>query len=106
MFVVRIPIASAVLVLELLLLLTLLGSGCARGDTASNSGEFSMLTYNVNGLPPITGAQPDPQKRNRLTGALLNNYPLALIQEDFSIMMSCQPTLNTLIKPHPVILLA
>jgi hypothetical protein len=69
--------------LVLVALVVLLIAGNARGNDVPISGEFSMLSYNVNGLPPITGAQPNPQKRNRLTGALLNAYPLALIQEDF-----------------------
>jgi endonuclease/exonuclease/phosphatase family metal-dependent hydrolase len=55
--------------------------GCG-GDSGTGTGEFSLLTYNVDGLPAtLSGANPEvdiPQ-----ISPLLNAYDLVLVQEDF-----------------------
>jgi hypothetical protein len=55
--------------------------GCG-GDSGSGAGEFSVLIYNVDGLPAtLSGATPEvdiPQ-----ISPLLNSYDLVLVQEDF-----------------------
>lgn len=46
------------------------------------SGEFSLLTYNVAGLPQ--GISPsNPEKNIPLISPLLNKFDIALVQEDF-----------------------
>lgn len=74
-----IPLAVALLLASVTVGL----DGTATGDAASSSGEFALLAYNVNGLPPIIAAAPNPEHRNRLIGAFLNAYEVALVQEDF-----------------------
>lgn len=46
------------------------------------NGEFSLLTYNVAGLPQGISAS-NPEKNIPLISPLLNQYNLALVQEDF-----------------------
>jgi endonuclease/exonuclease/phosphatase family metal-dependent hydrolase len=47
------------------------------------SGRFSLLTYNVAGLPELV-SQSDPEVNIGLISPLLNHYDVALVQEDFS----------------------
>ena len=47
------------------------------------SGRFSLLTYNVAGLPEIFSGS-DPDVNIALISPLLNHYDVALVQEDFS----------------------
>jgi endonuclease/exonuclease/phosphatase family metal-dependent hydrolase len=55
--------------------------GCG-GDSGSGTGEFSLLTYNVDGLPAtLSGA--DPEVDIPQISPLLNAYDLVLVQEDF-----------------------
>lgn len=49
---------------------------------APASGEFSLLTYNVAGLPQGVSAS-NPEKNIPLISPLLNKFDLALVQEDF-----------------------
>lgn len=50
---------------------------------ASNSGSFSLLSYNVAGLPDaISGS--NPRVNIPLISPLLNTYDLVLVQEDFA----------------------
>jgi endonuclease/exonuclease/phosphatase family metal-dependent hydrolase len=57
-------------------------SGNQPMTLARASGEFSVLTYNVAGLPQ--GISPsNPQKNIPLISTLLNQYNIALVQEDF-----------------------
>jgi hypothetical protein len=50
---------------------------------AVESGRFSLLTYNVAGLPELV-SQSDPEVNTALISPLLNHYDVALVQEDFS----------------------
>jgi hypothetical protein len=60
-------------------------SGRASEQLASAlvSGRFSLLTYNVAGLPQLVSSS-DPEVNVELISPLLNHYDLALVQEDFS----------------------
>jgi endonuclease/exonuclease/phosphatase (EEP) superfamily protein YafD len=54
----------------------------ATDETGPLTGEFSLLTYNVAGLPAwLSGS--DPVKNIPLISPLLNAYDLVLVQEDF-----------------------
>ncbi len=62
----------------------LLLTRCSEPPTAFNStsGEFTLLTYNVAGLPQ--GISPsNPEKNIPLISPLLNKFDIALVQEDF-----------------------
>jgi endonuclease/exonuclease/phosphatase family metal-dependent hydrolase len=50
---------------------------------AHGSGRFSLLTYNVAGLPQLVSSS-DPEVNVELISPLLNHYDIALVQEDFS----------------------
>lgn len=54
-----------------------------RLTSASESGRFSLLTYNVAGLPQLVSGS-DPEVNVGLISPLLNHYDIALVQEDFS----------------------
>lgn len=61
-----------------------LGAGCASdpAQTEPVSGVFSVLTYNVAGLPEgISGS--NPEANMPVISPLLNDYDLAFVQEDF-----------------------
>jgi hypothetical protein len=53
------------------------------GAAASSRGSFTLLTYNVAGLP-IFVSQSDPVHNMPQIGALLNLYDVAVVQEDFA----------------------
>ena len=55
------------------------------GPCASlSSGELEILTYNVHGLTPLFASGWLRQRENnRRASSLLNDYPLAVVQEDF-----------------------
>ncbi|MCG8607271.1 hypothetical protein MJD09_20090 [bacterium] len=59
--------------------------GCGQssnGPDLQAAGEFSLLTYNVAGLPQ--GVSPsNPEKNIPLMSPLLNNFDVVLVQEDF-----------------------
>jgi len=55
----------------------------ARLASAPDSGRFSLLTYNVAGLPQLV-SKSDPEVDVPLISPLLNHYDIALVQEDFS----------------------
>jgi hypothetical protein len=58
----------------------------ARGTApaaAAQSGRFSLLTYNVAGLPELFSGS-DPEVDIALISPLLNHYDIALVQEDFA----------------------
>ena len=62
-----------------ILLLTVTANGC--GDDP-DQGEFSLLTYNVAGLPePLSGSSPSVNTPQ--ISPMLNAYELVLVQEDF-----------------------
>ena len=64
-----------------LLAFALQSFGCS-GDEVPASGEFSVLTYNVHGLPPsITGD--DTTARMEVIAPLLNGFDVVGLQEDF-----------------------
>jgi endonuclease/exonuclease/phosphatase family metal-dependent hydrolase len=52
-------------------------------DATMDSGRFSVLTYNVAGLPELVSGS-DPEINTSLISPLLNHYDVALVQEDFS----------------------
>jgi endonuclease/exonuclease/phosphatase family metal-dependent hydrolase len=76
-----------------LLALAALGDGSAAARTlgkldapktpARASGRFSLLTYNVAGLPEFI-SQSDPVRNIPVISKLLNLYDVALVQEDFA----------------------
>jgi hypothetical protein len=53
------------------------------GAAASTGGSFTLVTYNVAGLP-IFVSQSDPVHNMPQIGALLNLYDVAVVQEDFA----------------------
>jgi len=55
--------------------------GCGR-DIGPGAGEFSMLTYNIAGLPAALSGE-NPEEHIPQTSPLLNAYGLVLVQEDF-----------------------
>jgi len=59
------------------------GSAEERVAPAPESGRFSLLTYNVAGLPELVSGS-DPEVNESLISPLLNHYDVALVQEDFS----------------------
>lgn len=68
-----------------LLLTALIFCRCAENNpipTERTSGEFTLLTYNVAGLPQ--GISPsNPRKNIPIISAKLNKFDVALVQEDF-----------------------
>ncbi len=46
-------------------------------------GEFSVLTYNVKGLPAIIEGTEDPATRMKLISPMLNDYDIVGVQENF-----------------------
>jgi hypothetical protein len=68
---------------SLVLLIGCASIGCDNEPLETQSGSFSALTYNVAGLPEgISGS--NPETNMSLISPLLNNYDLALLQEDFA----------------------
>lgn len=55
----------------------------ATPSTAHPAGRFSLLTYNVAGLPGLVSGS-DPAVNSSIISQLLNHYDVALVQEDFS----------------------
>lgn len=55
----------------------------AAAPPGAQSGRFSLLTYNVAGLPQLVSSS-DPEINVALISPLLNHYDVALVQEDFS----------------------
>lgn len=53
------------------------------GRTASSAGQFTLLTYNVAGLPLFV-SQSNPVANMPLISDLLNLYDVAVVQEDFA----------------------
>jgi endonuclease/exonuclease/phosphatase family metal-dependent hydrolase len=63
--------------------LTTATTASAAPTTADTSGQFSVLTYNVAGLPePLSGS--DPAKNTPLIGARVRDYAVVNVQEDFN----------------------
>ena len=61
---------------------TLGGRTLAASDASEDTRDFSLLSYNVAGIPTFSAVRPDlsaPQ-----IGPLLNDYDLVLLQEDFA----------------------
>lgn len=54
-----------------------------RAERASNTGTFSLLTYNVAGLPELV-SDSDPVANIPVISSLLNLYDVAVVQEDFA----------------------
>lgn len=71
----------------LILLLTLSCSGAEDtlngADADSKSGEFRVLNYNIWGLPEFI-THSEPERRISLISPILNDFEIALVQEDFS----------------------
>jgi endonuclease/exonuclease/phosphatase family metal-dependent hydrolase len=67
----------------MLLLCTILLAARASGaQPSSDASFFSVLSYNVHGLPRLI-AQDNPRDRSSTIGWLANKYDLVLLQEDF-----------------------
>jgi hypothetical protein len=72
-----------------LLSLAFVALGSKTGDTAPGTadvaehGSFTLLTYNVAGLPVLI-SQSEPIRNMPQIGQLLNLYDVALVQEDFA----------------------
>ncbi len=49
----------------------------------ATSGDFSLLTYNVAGLPKALNTTPNPELRMPQISKLINDYDLVLVQEDW-----------------------
>src|SRR4051812_23686423 len=64
-----------------------LGASATRADPAgvagSLRGTFTLLTYNVAGLPVLI-SQSEPMRNSPRIGELLNLYDVAVVQEDFA----------------------
>lgn len=58
-------------------------TAAASPEATRQAGRFSLLTYNVAGLPGLVSGS-DPAVNTALISALLNHYDVALVQEDFS----------------------
>ena len=60
------------------------GSGTTTEASASSgeSGEFSMLSYNVAGLPQEFSSE-NPEEHLPMISPLLNDYDVVMTQEDF-----------------------
>ena len=58
-------------------------NGGSGGNGGGTSREFLALTYNVAGLPEALTGSPNPLARMPIIGQLLNDYDLALLQEDW-----------------------
>jgi len=59
------------------------GLFCLCSISTGRTGRFSVLTYNVAGLPePLSGSR--PIRNQPLISPLLNDYDLVLVQEDFA----------------------
>jgi exonuclease III len=55
----------------------------AAAKPSASSGHFTLLTYNVAGLPEFI-SQSDPVRNIPVISRLLNLYDVALVQEDFA----------------------
>jgi exonuclease III len=49
----------------------------------ATSGDFSLLTYNVAGLPAALNTTPNPELRMPQISKLINDYDVVLVQEDW-----------------------
>lgn len=58
------------------------GPATSAADTAAASGEFSLLTYNVAGLPQEVSTE-NPSEHMPLISPLLEDYDIVLTQENF-----------------------
>jgi endonuclease/exonuclease/phosphatase family metal-dependent hydrolase len=63
-------------------LISLMLLGCAQETPTQPEGEFSVLTYNVHGLPSVITGD-DTLARMELIGPLFDTYELVALQEDF-----------------------
>jgi endonuclease/exonuclease/phosphatase family metal-dependent hydrolase len=57
--------------------------GDAQNHRGSHGSDFSLLTYNVAGLPAVV-SRSEPDRNAPSIGELLNLYDIALVQEDFA----------------------
>ncbi|PLT45397.1 jacalin-like lectin [Paenibacillus sp. FSL W8-1187] len=61
------------------------------------TGSFTVLSYNIGGLPALLSSSSDPQKFTPLIGAKLGPYDLVNVQEDFNYHASLYANDN---HPH------
>jgi hypothetical protein len=59
------------------------GSEAGKRELVPNSGSFSLLTYNVAGLPELV-SESNPVANIPVISSLLNLYDVAIVQEDFA----------------------
>jgi exonuclease III len=70
---------SLILLLSIIILFTV--SACKKKDDAI-TGDFTVLAYNVAGLPDIISGS-TPSKFSSIISKLLNDYDIVHVQEDF-----------------------
>ncbi len=71
--------------LSTLFALVIFMCGCTKNKTATNTeGSFTVLTYNVAGLPEGFNADQHPTRHMWQISPLLNDYDVVNVQEDFN----------------------
>jgi hypothetical protein len=59
------------------------GSAATTGDGSGPSGEFSVLTYDVGGLPQEVAMTVNPRDTMQVISPMLNDYDIVLTQDDY-----------------------
>lgn len=78
--------------------LTCLLTVAATGNATADSGSFSLLTYNVAGLPELlSSAESDRQAATEEISCYVNQFDVVHVQEDFNYHAALYDTCNT----HP-----
>lgn len=78
-------LAKLLAVASLIALLTgTVGNPKALASLDAATGSFSVLSYNIGGLPGILSSSSDPETYTPIIGAKLHAYSLVNVQEDFN----------------------
>ena len=70
--------------LILTLVVSLLLGNCLVASAASATGSFSVLSYNVGGLPALLSSSANPATYTPIIGSKLYAYDMVNVQEDFN----------------------
>lgn len=70
--------------LVLALVISVLSGNCLALSTAAVTGSFSVLSYNVGGLPAILSSSENPAVYTPIIGSKLCAYDMVNVQEDFN----------------------
>lgn len=85
-------------VLSFMLIFTLMlpVTGFAAGQEDSRSGDIRFISYNIQGLPFISGAVDAKTAKTKIIGSLLtkNAYDVACLQEDFFFHAFLEPEID------------